>query len=316
MNSFGATIRYLNSLTSEADRRLVLTRYLASLSREDLEAVLVFLTRPSMTKRTQLRSLRRLAEGHTGERLFTLSHAFTGDLAETISLLWPQQPGANRPVSPAELREALKLTGPLDVHARLPAWLSGCDPAGRHAIIRIVTGTLRDPVPQETLLAVLEERGLPPPPSRQQAPPATQADLFAPPQAASIPPGEIDAVLLYVEQDRSVSSAIMCTFGAWLNDELVPVARLAAGAFQAEIAAHASRHTIRRFGPTREISREPGTALLATITYGGMEAASRRKAGLVLTSPQLASVTKPAAASDADDLDLLTSRLPAQPPHD
>lgn len=315
MNRFGAMLRQVTFLSDEADRQRTLAAYLDSLSPGDRDAVCTFLTSPTATRRTQLKTVRRLLEERVGSELFRLSHAFTGDLAETIALLWPTHAGANRPVTPEDLMEGLLQTAPLDMQARLASWLSASDTPGRHAILRIVTGTLRNPVPPEVLLPVLLARGLAPAAPVTLAHAGAQADLFAPPQEPQLVPGEVDAVLLYIEQARTRPPTVFCTFAVWSGNDLVPIARMDAGTFAEHIASWAARHTERRFGPTREVSHAAGGALVATIAFDGIEPATRRRAGFALKAPRILSLTQDGSADDAGDLDALTSGLPAPPPN-
>jgi|GEM_PF-2884353 len=313
MNRFGSVIRQISFLTGEEDRRRVLAGYIDSLSPEDRDAVCLFLTARAATRRIPLKTLRRLVEEQMVPGLFQLSHAFTGDLAETIALLWPDKPGANRPIAPAGLLDGLRQTGPLELPQRLSSWLSGCDAPGRHAIIRIATGTLRNPVPASTLELVLAARGIVLRPMASSPAAPTQADLFALPQTSILQPGEIDAVLLYVEQGRTHPPTVLCTFGAWQGNDLVPIARLDAGPFCEEIRSFASRHTGRRFGPTHEVSHTPGTTMIATIAFEALEPASRRRTGFVLKAPRILSLAPGASPDDAGDFDALTSLLPLPP---
>lgn len=313
MNRFGSVIRQAAFLAAEEDRRRVLADYLDSLSSEDRDAVCLFLTVPAATRRTQLKALRRRVEEHVAPALFQLSHAFTGDLAETIALLWPKTPAANRPVGPAELLQGLRQTGPLDLPQRLSSWLSGCDVPGRHAIVRIATGTLRNPVPASTLEHVLASRGIALRLMDSDADLPAQADLFGLSHPPIPVPGEIDAVLLYVEQGRTHPPTVLCTFGAWQGNDLVPVARLDAGAFSEQIRSFASRHTGRRFGPTREVSHAPGATMIATLAYEALQPAARRRAGFVLKAPRILALSPAASPDDAGDLDTLTSLLPLPP---
>ena len=311
MNRFGSVIRQAAFLAGEEDRRRMLAEYLDSLSPEDRDAVCLFLTAPAATRRIQLKALRRRVEEHVAPELFQLSHAFTGDLAETIALLWPNTARANRPVAPAELLQGLRQTGPLDLPQRLSSWLSGCDVPGRHAIVRIATGTLRNPVPATTLEPLLAARGITRRPMACDRYQPAQADLFGLPQAPIPQPGEIDAVLLYVEQGRTHPPTVLCTFGAWQGNQLVPVARLDAGPFSEEIRTFASRHTGRRFGPTREVSHAAGTSMIATIAYDAFEPAARRRAGFLLKAPRILALSPGASPDDAGDIDALTSLLPS-----
>ena len=41
--------------------------------------------------------IRELVESRVDPVLFRWSYDFVGDLAETVALIWPQRPGANRP---------------------------------------------------------------------------------------------------------------------------------------------------------------------------------------------------------------------------
>ncbi|MFZ4382163.1 MAG: ATP-dependent DNA ligase, partial [Sandarakinorhabdus sp.] len=76
--------------------------------------------------------------------LFALSHDFVGDMAETISLLWPDLPG-QKPASPT-LDEVVGQLAGLDrrqAPAVVTALLDRLDVQGRYALIKLATGALR-----------------------------------------------------------------------------------------------------------------------------------------------------------------------------
>jgi DNA ligase-1 len=92
--------------------------------------------------------LRALVTERIDDALFAYSYDYVGDLAETISLVWPASGTcASKPAEKAprlgdvveRLRGASRLEGPRLVEA----WLDALDPSGRWALIKLVTGGLR-----------------------------------------------------------------------------------------------------------------------------------------------------------------------------
>jgi DNA ligase-1 len=114
--------------------------------------------------------VRRLVETRVDHELFRLSYDYVGDLAETVSLIWPSE--LNRPTPPsqppaedtigvvetgewagmghnryvptlsevvAELSEATRAQG----EKLIEGWLDALDPRGRWALLKLVTGGLR-----------------------------------------------------------------------------------------------------------------------------------------------------------------------------
>ena len=53
-------------------------------------------------------SVRALAESRVDPALFGWSYDYVGDLAETVALIWPAKPGANRPPALDEVVETLR----------------------------------------------------------------------------------------------------------------------------------------------------------------------------------------------------------------
>ncbi len=87
--------------------------------------------------------IRGLAQERLGPELFALSYDFVGDLAETVSLMWPGD-GAEGP-APAlsEVVEQLQAAGRSEVPGLLARWLDGLDAGGRFALLKLITGGLR-----------------------------------------------------------------------------------------------------------------------------------------------------------------------------
>jgi len=86
--------------------------------------------------------IRALAEARTDPLLFRLSYDFVGDLAETVSLMWPAQ-AALHPPSLTTVVETLQSTPKAKLPAILEGWLDSSGPDVRYAILKLITGALR-----------------------------------------------------------------------------------------------------------------------------------------------------------------------------
>jgi ATP-dependent DNA ligase len=75
--------------------------------------------------------------------LFGLSYDYVGDLAETVALMWPEQPGANRVPALAELVETVEQAGKTELPGVLARWFDAMDATERWATIKLMTGALR-----------------------------------------------------------------------------------------------------------------------------------------------------------------------------
>jgi len=88
------------------------------------------------------------------------SYDFVGDLAETVSLIWPEAPDVQAPVpSLGEIVEKLKATSRNEVGSLLEPWLDALDATGRWALLKLVTGSLRIGVSARLAKTALAEWG-------------------------------------------------------------------------------------------------------------------------------------------------------------
>ena len=92
--------------------------------------------------------LRAITEARVDPELLALSHDFVGDLAETIALIWPAPetpPPTPRPPTRPSPRSSTPSAPPPAARRRRPS--SACStastPAGRFALLKLVTGGLR-----------------------------------------------------------------------------------------------------------------------------------------------------------------------------
>ena len=103
--------------------------------------------------------LRALAVERMDEVLFAYSHDYVGDLAETLSLVWPASglEGGSLPLS--SVVETLQKTSRSDAPAVLAALLDRLDTSGRFAAIKLVTGGLRIGVSARLVKQALADYG-------------------------------------------------------------------------------------------------------------------------------------------------------------
>ncbi len=88
-------------------------------------------------------ALRDLVASRVDPVLFHLSYDYVGDLAETISLIWPRRPGANRSPDLNEVVETLLESSRPQGLKLVETWLDALDSAGRWALLKLVTGGMR-----------------------------------------------------------------------------------------------------------------------------------------------------------------------------
>lgn len=87
--------------------------------------------------------VRRLVESKVDHELFRLSYDYVGDLADTVSLIWPAEHGANRVPSLTEVIDQLSDASRAQGERLIEGWLNALDSRGRWALLKLVTGGLR-----------------------------------------------------------------------------------------------------------------------------------------------------------------------------
>jgi DNA ligase-1 len=88
-------------------------------------------------------AIRELVAGRVDPVLFNLSYDYVGDLAETVSLIWPKRPGANRLPDLNEVVETLLESTKAQGLKLVEGWLDALDSTGRWALLKLTTGGLR-----------------------------------------------------------------------------------------------------------------------------------------------------------------------------
>ncbi len=88
--------------------------------------------------------IRELIADRTDPELFAWSYDYVGDLAETVSLMWPATPTADAvPPSLPEVVRALAETPKPELPALVARWLDASSPSVRLALLKLITGGLR-----------------------------------------------------------------------------------------------------------------------------------------------------------------------------
>ncbi|HWK46414.1 MAG TPA: cisplatin damage response ATP-dependent DNA ligase [Stellaceae bacterium] len=103
--------------------------------------------------------IRALVAERVDAELFAWSYDFVGDLAETVSLIWPARPGANRVPDLTEIVAGLTEATRGSVGRLIEAWLDALDATGRWALLKLVTGGLRIGVSARLAKTALAEFG-------------------------------------------------------------------------------------------------------------------------------------------------------------
>jgi DNA ligase 1 len=87
--------------------------------------------------------IRALMNGRMDPELFALSYDYVGDLAETVSLVWPESRGTNRTPPLSEIVETLSDATRAEAMNLVASWLDSLDATGRWAFLKLLTGGLR-----------------------------------------------------------------------------------------------------------------------------------------------------------------------------
>ena len=87
--------------------------------------------------------VRVLVQDRVDPLLFNLSYQFVGDLAETVSLLWPEPAVRGAPPELSTVVETLADTTRAAFPGQLATWLDALDRIERWALLKLITGSLR-----------------------------------------------------------------------------------------------------------------------------------------------------------------------------
>jgi DNA ligase-1 len=133
------------SLTASRNAKLTLVRdYLRATPDPDRGWALAALTGELSLNAAKPAFIRKAVEARMDAQLFAWSYDYVGDLAETVALVWPARPGANREPQLSEVVDALGAASRAEVQQLIERWLDALtEPRERWALLKLVTGGLR-----------------------------------------------------------------------------------------------------------------------------------------------------------------------------
>jgi DNA ligase 1 len=159
MQAFGALLEKLVLTPQRNGKLALLEAYLRATPDPDRGWAIASLTGTLDLKSLKPASIQRLIAERMDPELFRLSYDFVGDLAETVSLVWPHTHGQNRAPQLGEIVEALEGASRSDAERRLALWLDALDATGRWALLKLITGGLRIGVSQRMAKQALANYG-------------------------------------------------------------------------------------------------------------------------------------------------------------
>ncbi|HET9159114.1 MAG TPA: cisplatin damage response ATP-dependent DNA ligase [Caulobacteraceae bacterium] len=132
------------SLTSSRNAKLTLVRdYLRQTPDPERGWALAALTGDLSFHAAKPAMIRKAVETRVDPLLLHWSYDYVGDFAETVALIWPARPGANREPDLSEVVEALRTAERKEVPELLERWLDALDADGRWALLKLLTGAMR-----------------------------------------------------------------------------------------------------------------------------------------------------------------------------
>jgi DNA ligase-1 len=160
VNRFAALLDALLFTPSRNGKLRLMQEYFASQPDPERGWALTALTGELVFDEAKPSQVRALAAARVDPELLGWSYDFVGDLAETVSLIWPEAPAEGDHVpSLTEIVEKLKGANRGEVAGLLEPWLDALDSTGRWALLKLVTGSLRIGVSARLAKTALAEWG-------------------------------------------------------------------------------------------------------------------------------------------------------------
>jgi DNA ligase-1 len=147
VNRFAELIDALLFTPSRNGKLRLMAEYFATQPDPERGWALAALTGELVFAEAKPGQVRALAMARVDPELFAWSLDFVGDLAETVSLIWPEPspvtPGEGLAPNLSEIVDTLRIASRAEVGAHLAGWLDRLDATGRWALLKLVTGALR-----------------------------------------------------------------------------------------------------------------------------------------------------------------------------
>ena len=148
MRAFSQLLDDLVYTRSRNTKLALIGDYLKSTPDPDRGIALAALTGTLEIPAVKGAAIRALAEERIDPVLLYMSRDYVGDMAETVSLLWPSPEGEPPDLDDGTIRisdavERLRLTSRADAPREVAAMLDHLDVSGRFALLKLATGALR-----------------------------------------------------------------------------------------------------------------------------------------------------------------------------
>ena len=142
MIAFAELIDRLTLTPARLAKIALMRRFFETEADPDRGWALAALTGELSFKAAKAGLIRQVAEARVDPVLLSLSYDFVGDLAETVSLIWPAH-DETVPPTLTEIVAALANRPKWELPNLLSGWLDTSGPAVRYALLKLITGSLR-----------------------------------------------------------------------------------------------------------------------------------------------------------------------------
>jgi len=159
MKAFAALLERLVLTPARSTKLAVLKDWISTEPDPDRGIGLAALTGELSFAAAKAGLIRALAAERTDPVLFALSYDFVGDLAETVSLMWPAHEGTDAEgPSLAEVAATLASARKDALPGIVADWLDALDASSRFALLKLITGGMRVGVSARLVKVALAER--------------------------------------------------------------------------------------------------------------------------------------------------------------
>ena len=146
MRGFANLLEKLILTPSRKAKIEALVDYFCDTPDPDRGYALAAITRDLTMKNLKPSALRALVTERVDPELFAMSYDYVGDMAETIALIWPEEPGKhgleNLP-GVANFISTVETCPKCDLHHLISNWFDNASAKERWAMIKLATGGLR-----------------------------------------------------------------------------------------------------------------------------------------------------------------------------
>ena len=130
-------------LTSSRNRKIdILCDYFKSTPDPDRGFALAIITNSLELKNIPISKIKEIVKENVDAELFALSYDYVGDLAETISLIWPHKENGHLPQI-SKMISILKNIKKDELSKKIQTFLSIANETERWALIKLISGGLR-----------------------------------------------------------------------------------------------------------------------------------------------------------------------------